>query len=41
METFRYSIVYLGALFLLMLVDHYLFLGLSLEAPIQMTPISA
>lgn len=41
METFRYSIVYLGALFLLMLVDHYLFLGVSLEAPIQMTPISA
>ena len=41
METFRYSIVYLGALFLLMLVDHYLFLGLSLEAPIHMTPISA
>ena len=41
METFRYSIVYMGALFLLMLVDHYLFLGLSLEAPIQMTPISA
>lgn len=41
METFRYSIVYLGALFVLMLVDHYLFLGISLEAPIQMTPISA
>lgn len=41
METFRYSIVYLGALFLLMLVDHYLFLGVSLEAPIQMTPLSA
>jgi len=41
METFRYSIVYLGALFVLMLVDHYLFLGISLKAPIQMTPISA
>jgi len=25
METFKYSIIYLGALFLIMLVDHYLF----------------
>ena len=25
METFRYSIVYLMALFVVMLVDHYLF----------------
>ena len=25
METFRYSIVYLMALFIIMLVDHYLF----------------
>jgi len=40
METFPYSIIYLGALFLLMLVDHYLFLGIGLEAPIQMTPLS-
>ena len=41
METFRYSIVYLGALFLVMLIDHYLFLGVSSTAPIQMTPLSA
>ena len=41
METFRYSIVYLGALFLVMLIDHYLFLGVSSNAPIQMTPLSA
>ena len=41
METFRYSILYLGALFLLLLVDHYLFLGVSASAPIQMTPLSA
>jgi len=25
METFRYSIIYLMALFIIMLVDHYLF----------------
>jgi len=25
METFRYSLVYLAALFVVMLVDHYLF----------------
>lgn len=41
METFRYSIVYLGALFLVMLIDHYLFVGVSSTAPIQMTPLSA
>ncbi|MAR28045.1 MAG: protoheme IX farnesyltransferase [Gammaproteobacteria bacterium] len=41
METFRYSILYLGALFLVMLVDHYLFLGVSSTAPIEMTPLSA
>ena len=41
METFRYSIVYLGALFLVMLIDHYLFVGVSSAAPIQMTPLSA
>ncbi|MDP6186405.1 MAG: hypothetical protein QF863_04180, partial [Pseudomonadales bacterium] len=41
METFRYSIIYLGALFLLMLVDHYLYLGVGVMAPIQMTPLSA
>jgi protoheme IX farnesyltransferase len=41
METFRYSIVYLGALFLFMLIDHYLFVGVSSTAPIQMTPLSA
>jgi protoheme IX farnesyltransferase len=41
METFRYSIIYLGALFLLMLVDHYLYLGVDVMAPIQMTPLSA
>ena len=41
METFRYSIVYLGALFLIMLIDHYLFVGVSSAAPIQMTPLSA
>lgn len=41
METFRYSIVYLGALFIVMLIDHYLFVGVSSSAPIQMTPLSA
>ena len=41
METFRYSIIYLGALFLLMLVDHYVYLGVGVMAPIQMTPLSA
>jgi len=41
METFRYSIIYLGALFLLMLVDHYLYLGVGVTAPIQMTPLAA
>ncbi|MEC9133621.1 MAG: heme o synthase [Pseudomonadota bacterium] len=41
METFRYSILYLGALFLVMLVDHYLFLGVSSTAPIEMIPLSA
>lgn len=41
METFRYSIVYLGALFIVMLIDHYLFVGVSSTAPIQMTPLSA
>ena len=41
METFRYSILYLGALFLVMLIDHYLFLGVSSTAPIEMTPLSA
>ena len=43
METFRYSIIYLGALFLLMLVDHYLYLGIGVgvTAPLQMTPLSA
>ena len=41
METFRYSILYLGALFLIMLVDHYLFLGVSSTAPIEMIPLSA
>jgi protoheme IX farnesyltransferase len=41
METFRYSIVYLGALFLVMLIDHYLFVGVISTAPIQMTPLSA
>lgn len=41
METFRYSIIYLGALFLLMLVDHYLYLGVGVTPPIQMTPLSA
>ena len=41
METFRYSIVYLGALFLVMLIDHYRFVGVSSTAPIQMTPLSA
>ena len=40
METFRYSILYLGALFLVMLIDHYLFLGVSSTAPIEMTPLS-
>ncbi|MEM7101039.1 MAG: heme o synthase [Pseudomonadota bacterium] len=33
METFRYSIVYLGALFLVLLIDHYFFLGLAPSAP--------
>jgi protoheme IX farnesyltransferase len=41
METFRYSIVYLGALFLVMLIDHYLFVSMTSTAPIQMTPLSA
>ena len=41
METFRYSILYLGALFLVMLVDRYLFLGVSSTAPIEMIPLSA
>ena len=41
METFRYSFIYLGALLLLMLVDHYLYLGVDVMAPIQMTPLSA
>ena len=41
METFRYSILYLGALFLVMLVDHYLFLDVSSTAPIEMIPLSA
>ena len=41
METFRYSIVYLGALFLVMLIDHYLFVSVTSTAPIQMTPLSA
>ena len=41
METFRYSILYLGALFLVMLIDHYLFLGVSSTAPIEMIPLSA
>ena len=41
METFRYSIIYLGALFLVMLIDHYLFISVSSTAPIQMTPLSA
>ena len=41
METFRYSILYLGALFLVMLVDHYLFLGVSSTASIEMIPLSA
>ena len=41
METFRYSIIYLGALFLLMLVDHYLYLGVGITPPIQMTHLAA
>jgi len=41
METFRYSIVYLGALFLVMLIDHYLFASVSGTAPVQMAPLSA
>lgn len=43
METFRYSIIYLGALFLLMLVDHYVFPAapnavLDLEALVSAGP---
>ena len=41
METFRYSIIYLGALFLLKLVEHYLYLGVGVTPPVQMTPLSA
>ena len=33
METFRYSIVYLGALFLVLLIDHYYFLSLAPNVP--------
>jgi protoheme IX farnesyltransferase len=40
METFRYSIVYLGVLFLLMLVDHYLLIqGLDI-APLELQKIT-
>ena len=33
-ETFRYSILYLGLLFVAMLVDHYLFYALAPEMPV-------
>ena len=41
MQMFRYSILYLGALFLVMLVDHYLIIVGEPAAPILMTPIVA
>jgi len=34
METFRYSILYLGLLFVALLVDHYLFVGQPTTAPL-------
>lgn len=40
-EMFRYSIIYLGALFAVLLVDHYLLIGPQAVIPvIEMTPLS-
>ena len=45
MATFRYSIVYLGVLFLFLLADHYLITGSAAEpgAPLylEMQPVQA
>ncbi|MBT3610253.1 MAG: protoheme IX farnesyltransferase [Gammaproteobacteria bacterium] len=40
METFRYSIVYLGALFLVLLLDHYLLVQGIVIAPIELQRVT-
>jgi protoheme IX farnesyltransferase len=41
METFRYSLWYLLVLFVVLLVDHYLFPQfISAQAPVQMSPVN-